>query len=60
MLDHTTKIAARHYVAATPAIAKIKARALGKNATYKELMSLMTELLSIARMQMIQPKLFGE
>lgn len=42
MLDHTTKIAARHYVAATPAIAKIKARALGKNATYKELMSLMT------------------
>lgn len=42
MLDHTTKVAARHYVAATPAIAKIKARALGKNATYKELMSLMT------------------
>ncbi len=42
MLDHTTKIAARHYVAATPSIAKIKARALGKNATYKELMSLMT------------------
>lgn len=42
MLDHTTKIAARYYVQATPAIAKIKARALGKNATYKELMSLMT------------------
>lgn len=42
MLDHTTKVAARHYVAATPAIARIKARALGKNATYKELMSLMT------------------
>jgi len=42
MLDHTTKVAARHYVAATPAIAKIKARALGRNATYKELMNLMT------------------
>ncbi|WP_076591365.1 hypothetical protein [Herminiimonas arsenitoxidans] len=42
MLDHTTKVAARHYVAATPAIAKIKARALGKNSTYKELMNLMT------------------
>jgi len=42
MLDHTTKVAARYYVAATPEIGKIKARALGKNATYKELMSLMT------------------
>ncbi|MEB0139482.1 MULTISPECIES: tyrosine-type recombinase/integrase [unclassified Undibacterium] len=42
LLDHTTKIAARHYVAATPEIGRIKTRALGKNETYKELMGLMT------------------
>jgi hypothetical protein len=42
MLDHTTKIAARYYVAATPEIGRIKSRALGKNSTYVELMALMT------------------
>lgn len=42
MLDHTTKTAARHYVAATPEIGRIKTRALGQNETYRELIGLMT------------------
>ncbi|MDD2657588.1 MAG: hypothetical protein PHD04_02925 [Candidatus Pacebacteria bacterium] len=42
-LGHSTEVAARAYITATPSIAKIKTRALGENETYLYLMkSLMT------------------
>lgn len=42
-LGHSTEVAARAYITATPNIAKIKTRALGENETYKYLMdALMT------------------
>lgn len=42
-LGHSTEIAARAYITATPNIAKIKTRALGENETYQYLMdALMT------------------
>jgi integrase len=40
-LGHNSTVAARAYVAATPAIAKIKSRALGRNKTYKKIMDMM-------------------
>lgn len=42
LLDHSTKVAAGHYVAATPEIGRIKARALGRNSTYIDLMAQLT------------------
>lgn len=42
-LGHSTEVAARAYITATPNIAKIKTRALGENETYQYLMkALMT------------------
>ncbi len=38
-LGHTTEVAARAYITATPNIAKIKTRALGGNETYRYLMT---------------------
>ncbi|MEM4988010.1 hypothetical protein V8G57_11490 [Collimonas sp. H4R21] len=40
-MGHNSTVAARAYIAATPTIAKIKARALGKNDTYKSIMKMM-------------------
>lgn len=40
-LGHNTTVAARAYIAATPAIATVKTRALGKNKTYQSLMQAM-------------------
>lgn len=40
-LGHNSTVAARAYIAATPAIAAIKTRALGKNKTYQRLMQAM-------------------
>jgi len=37
-LGHNSTVAARAYITATPTIAKIKARALGKSETYKSIM----------------------
>jgi integrase len=40
ILGHNSTLPARAYIAATPKIAEIKARALGKNATYKRIMKM--------------------
>jgi integrase len=40
-LGHNSTVAARAYIAATPTIAKIKARALGKSTTYMSIMKMM-------------------
>ncbi|MFJ9449130.1 hypothetical protein [Herbaspirillum sp. NPDC101397] len=40
-LGHNSTVAARAYIAATPTIAKIKSRALGKSDSYKNIMKMM-------------------
>lgn len=41
ILGHNSTLPARAYIAATPAIATIKTRALGKNKTYENIMSML-------------------
>ena len=41
ILGHNSTLPARAYIAATPAIATIKTRALGKNKTYQNIMSML-------------------
>jgi hypothetical protein len=41
LLGHNSTLPARAYIAATPKIAAIKTRALGKNGTYKNIMSML-------------------
>lgn len=54
-LGHSTEVAARAYITATPNIAKIKTRALGENETYQYLMNaLMTG--SIMRQEDVDDK----
>lgn len=40
VLGHSSTVAARHYIAATPELAVIKQKALGENAAYQEMMGM--------------------